>query len=255
MGIGRIAGCGCLVVGLGLALVALAALSWVLVRGPQHVVNRAKGQATVRDRLHDYGPESRPRLRARLEAAGVEAYPPARLVLVGLKAERRLELYAAASRQGPLRYVDSVPVLGASGRLGPKLERGDRQVPEGIYGVDFLHPNSRHHVSFRLDYPHAADRRQAARDGRSDLGGDIFVHGGSSSIGCLAIGDRPAQDLWVLVADVGIEDVEVIVSPVDFRRHNTGRWPAALRRQPDWVQQRYHRIARRLEDLPPRRAP
>ena len=37
------------------------------------------------------------------------------------------------------------------------------------------------------------------------------------SIGCLAIGDRAIEDLFVLVADVGLERVTVIIAPHDPR--------------------------------------
>ena len=55
------------------------------------------------------------------------------------------------------------PVLGASGVLGPKLKEGDRQVPEGVYRVPELNPNSDFHLSLRLDYPNEFDRAQGAR--------------------------------------------------------------------------------------------
>ena len=33
-----------------------------------------------------------------------------------------------------------------SGTLGPKLREGDRQVPEGLYGIESLNPNSLFHL-------------------------------------------------------------------------------------------------------------
>ena len=68
------------------------------------------------------------------------------------------------------------PILAASGVLGPKLREGDKQVPEGIYGAEALNPNSKFHLSIRLNYPNTFDRRMAQSDGRTQLGGDIMIH-------------------------------------------------------------------------------
>lgn len=56
----------------------------------------------------------------------------------------------------------------------------------------------------------------AAADGRGTLGGDVMIHGNSASIGCLAMGNRAAEDLFVLAAWVGIENLRIIISPTDF---------------------------------------
>ena len=144
------------------------------------------------------------------------AYPPPALALLVFKRERRLEVWGRAA-DGPWRRVDMLPILAASGIPGPKLRQGDLQVPEGIYRVIAFNPYSRFHLSMMLDYPNAYDLAVAESDGRTELGGDIFIHGGAKSIGCVAIGDRAIEDLFVLVADVGMENVTVIVAPRDPR--------------------------------------
>src|SRR5215467_8438106 len=90
-------------------------------------------EPTIADRVAQYGPSARERLLPYFAAAGVP-YPPARFLLLGLKHERELQLYAAGPAQG-LHFIRSFAVLGASGELGPKLLEGDRQVPEGIYRI------------------------------------------------------------------------------------------------------------------------
>src|SRR5438094_7344225 len=82
----------------------------------------------------------------------------------------------------------------------------------------YLNPNSVAHLSLALDYPNDYDRTRAAEDGRDTLGGDIMIHGGSMSSGCVAIGDEAAEELFVLAADAGWRDAVVVLSPVDFRR-------------------------------------
>jgi murein L,D-transpeptidase YafK len=136
-------------------------------------------------------------------------------VLLCLKDERRLEVYAAAD--DAFRRLVVYPVRAASGTLGPKLREGDRQVPEGVYAVESLNPNSRYHAALRVGYPGAFDRHTAAPEDRSRLGGDIMIHGGAASVGCLAMGDPAAEDLFVLAAAVGVENVSVVIAPVDLR--------------------------------------
>jgi hypothetical protein len=157
------------------------------------------------------------RLRPDFHRAGVE-YPPPRLVMVAYKAEKRLDLHAPDAR-GRLRLVRSYPVLAASGGRGPKRQEGDGQVPEGFYGIELLNPNSRFHLSLRVDYPNAEDVARAREEGRdpSSLGGDIMIHGGAASIGCLAMGDPAAEELFVLVHRTGLDEVEVIMAPNDLR--------------------------------------
>ena len=85
-----------------------------------------------------------------------------------LLAERRLEILAP-DNTGSNHWVRSYPILAASGGPGPKLQEGDGQIPEGIYPIELLNPNSLYHVSLRVGYPNALDRTMAARDGPSSV--------------------------------------------------------------------------------------
>jgi murein L,D-transpeptidase YafK len=134
-----------------------------------------------------------------------------------------------------------------SGTLGPKLRQGDRQVPEGIYSIVYLNPNSVAHLSLALSYPNDYDRARAAEDGRDTLGGDIMIHGGSMSVGCLAIGDDAAEDLFVLAAESDRKDAVVVLSPIDFRRNVL---PVDYDTQPAWVEDLYARLRGALDEFP-----
>ena len=96
---------------------------------------------TVADRLRQYSAPVQKRLAPHFAKAGI-AYPPAELALLAFKQERLLEVYATDKKMGGLKFVQAYPIPGASGELGPKLREGDGQVPEGLYAINFLNPNS-----------------------------------------------------------------------------------------------------------------
>jgi hypothetical protein len=200
-------------------------------------------RGSVAERVARFGPAARARLTPYFEAAGVD-YPPAHFYLLGFKAERELQLYVPA--EGGPRHVRTYPWTAASGELGPKLREGDRQVPEGLYGIESLNPNSRFHLSLRLDYPNAADRARAVADGRSNLGGDIMIHGGAASVGCIAVGDEAIEELFVLAADARLKQVQVLISPVDLRLAHD----VALPREPAWVEGLYADMRQILSTFP-----
>ncbi len=191
-------------------------------------------RATIASRLAQYGPAARARMAGDFARAGV-AYPPARVTLIALKDAGQLEVWAA--ERDAWRYIRTYAVQAASGGPGPKLRQGDQQVPEGIYQIDWLNPNSAYHLSLHVDYPNAADRARAADDARSSLGGDIMIHGDAVSIGCLAMGDRAAEDLFVLAADTGVKEgrVSAILAPTDLRRGPAQVPPGA----PPWTAELY----------------
>lgn len=196
---------------------------------------------SVADRLRQYSAQVQQRLAHDFARAGVE-YPPARVALLGFKKERRLEIHAAG-RDGIFKFIRSYPILGASGSLGPKLREGDAQVPEGLYAISFLNPNSLYHLSLRLNYPNDFDCAQARLEKRQPLGGDIMIHGSFASAGCLAMGDEAAEDLFVLVALTGIQNARVVLSPVDFRTAELSPMPAGA---PAWTQLIYDQIRSEL---------
>jgi hypothetical protein len=182
-------------------------------------------------------------LRERFELAGVD-YPPQRIQLIAFKQNRRLELWAY--QENRWHYVHDYAVFAASGEMGPKLREGDKQVPEGFYRIVDLNPNSHFHLSLKLNYPNAFDWMQATREGRTKPGSNIFIHGSAWSSGCLAIGNRYVEELFYLVAKVGLEHAGVLIAPYDFRR-----WEITLNGdEPPWIAGLYARLKLRLADFP-----
>lgn len=206
---------------------------------------KLRGPYTVEQRVEQYGEGVATRLAGSFAKAGVP-YPPHEIAYLAFKDQRRLQVYARNASDQPWRYVKQYDVLAASGTLGPKLAEGDRQVPEGIYKAELLNANSRFHLSIRLDYPNDFDRRMARRDNRSKLGGDIMIHGNAVSIGCLAMGDEAAEDLFVLAAHVSKERTRIVVSPTDFRTGTS----ATPRRTSAWIPELYGALRTELRQYP-----
>lgn len=228
-----------------LALLGLALLA-IPFRGQLRAWARGqRGGKTVAQRVTECGPRSRTRWTPYFTRAKV-AYPPARVVLLGLKDEEALEVYAAA-KGGPFRFIRRLPVLASSGDAGPKLREGDGQVPEGLYRIDYLNPNSQYHLSLLLDYPNDFDRRMAKRDQRTELGGEIAIHGAAVSAGCLAMGDEAAEDIFILAAETGASHVQIILTPTDFRTTKVQLHYPGL---PDWTPTLYRDISAALQKLP-----
>ena len=199
---------------------------------------------TINDRLREFGDAARQRWAPYFKSAGTD-YPPKRVVFVALKDQRVVEVYASDTTR--MSLIRRIPILAASGGPGPKLREGDRQVPEGVYEIESLNPNSAYHVALRLNYPNAFDRAQAAKDGRTKLGGDIMIHGKAVSVGCLALGDEAAEDVFTLATDVGLTNITVLCCPVDFRQHKEAPAPPQA---PAWTSEVNRELAAKLSALP-----
>lgn len=158
-------------------------------------------------------------LRHRFREKGLD-YPAGEIFIRVFKHERVLELWARSDADDRFTLVTAYPVCALPGQLGPKQRMGDLQVPEGFYFIDEFNPRSSYHLSLRVDYPNLADRvrRQALA-----LGGDIFIHGGCETIGCVPIEDGNIQELYWVAAqamDAGQSLIPVHIFParLDDRR-------------------------------------
>jgi len=231
-------------------LLVLLALAWIfrpyVWAAVSPVVMKFAPRRTVEQRLDQFGAAARARWKPYFAKAQTP-YPPPAVKLVALKTEQVMQVYAVdKSRRS--HWIRTYPILAASGIPGPKLQEGDGQVPEGVYPIESLNPNSRFHVALRVGYPNTFDRFQAAREGRTQLGGDIMIHGSSVSVGCLAMGNEAAEDLFVLAADTGLTNVTVIIAPVDFRK---GKEVPKVVKLPEWSASLYRQIKTELAGLPP----
>ena len=192
------------------------------------VVCAKTGRATVAERVAAIA-EKRPELKSVAGSAG------GKLRILVFKNERMVELESPGWKE-PRKY----PMTGFSGRLGPKLKEGDCQIPEGVYGIEYLNPNSLFHLSLKVSYPNADDKARAKADGRTDLGGDIMIHGGSATVGCIPVGDDAVEEIFYIASTVGIENISVVIAPYDMRN---GRKPELERSPLKW----YPGLCREIE--------
>lgn len=203
------------------------------------------GLKTVQQRISETRPQFELGLAPALRHAGF-AQLPSNIVLLYLKEVKMLTLYAREIR-GRFRFVKAYPVLAASGGWGPKLREGDLQVPEGVYPIDTLNPNSAFYLSMRVGYPNTVDRKQAAFENRIGLGGNIMIHGGAGSVGCISIGDEAVAEIFHLAAITPLSRWRLLSAPVDLRF--TADPPEVTEAYP-WMAQIYGRLRAELHKLP-----
>ncbi len=200
----------------------------------------ASRNQTVTQVLAEYEPKAKAAYSQILKAAKIN-YPPVEVTLIAVKQERKLEVWAKGN-SGKFVRIARYPILAASGELGPKRKEGDKQVPEGIYTLPSLNPNSKYHLSIKVGYPNSTDIKNS-KISVKEMGGDIFVHGRSVSIGCIAIGDKAIEDLFCLVARVPVNKRKIIITPVDFRIVKN-----YLHDEEEWVNQVYESIKEELKN-------
>jgi len=223
---------GKLLILLPVGIAALALLAPELLRQVQARVPDDFQKLSGPERVARAREQSGAAARAYCEKAGL-SYPPREIFIRAFKHEAQLELWARED-EGKFRHVTTWPVLKSSGKPGPKRREGDRQVPEGFYVIDRFNPESTFHLSLGLDYPNASDR---IRSDAQKPGGDIFIHGKEVTVGCLPLGDRAIEELYLIALDTrdrGQHRIAVHIFPARmsgeswerFSREEAARRPA-----------------------------
>ncbi|WP_242602037.1 L,D-transpeptidase family protein [Legionella yabuuchiae] len=218
----------------------------ILINSSSHAMAPKLQLSKAIDRaIQRYGLPLEPQLKSYFNQADVQ-YPPQKIALLAFKKERHVQLWAK-DESASWRYIHTYPLTAFSGRLGPKLKEHDLQIPEGIYRLTSFNPYSAHHLSMMINYPNSFDRLKASLDGRKKLGGNIFLHGKSSSVGCLAVGNKAIDQLFMLVRRVGLSNVKIIIAPNDLRLEKAATSNFA---QPRWLPELYKDIASALKEFP-----
>lgn len=165
-------------------------------------------------------------LEDRLFEKGVTLADP--ILIRIFKAESELELW----KQKGDSYIlfATYPICHWSGTLGPKLNDGDRQAPEGYYTMSRAQTRhvGRWPRSLNIGYPNILDQSQAR------TGSDILIHGGCSSIGCFAMTNPVSDeihDLTTAAIDAGQRIVPLHMMPfrmtdLNMAAHDDSPWKA-----------------------------
>ena len=101
-----------------------------------------------------------------------------------------LELWMEGN-DGEYHHFKTYKVCSYSGALGPKMNEGDNQSPEGFYAISSSHqfnPESEYHAAMNIGYPNERDRALGY------TGGMIMIHGKCVSEGCFAMGELDDND-------------------------------------------------------------
>lgn len=143
-------------------------------------------------------------------------YPPEKIFLRAFKNEQKLELWVKSRNLSRYTFLKKYNFEKLSGRLGPKRKEGDLQVPEGFYYIDRYNPASKFYLSLGINYPNESDR---ILSDKSKPGSDIFIHGGSASVGCIPVGDENIKEIYLFAVEAranGQEKIPVHIFPSRF---------------------------------------
>jgi murein L,D-transpeptidase YafK len=145
-------------------------------------------------------------------------YPPKDIFLRSFKSQNEMELWARNSRAEQYRLVKLYHICALSGILGPKRSEGDKQVPEGEYFIEDFNPQSDFFLSMLINYPNYSD---VVLGDKKKLGGDIYIHGGCVTVGCVPMTDEVIQELYVLCLSAklnGENYIPISIYPTRFTK-------------------------------------
>jgi len=151
-----------------------------------------------------------------------------------IKNEKLLELWGKNKNEKEFRLISTYDFCMNSGVLGPKLKRGDKQIPEGIYSISRFNPESKFYLSLGINYPNPTDLLR----GTSDPGGDIFIHGGCESTGCIPITNDKIKELYLFAMEArnnGQSQIPVHIFPARLTAVEMDYLKKAYRTRPELI--------------------
>ena len=213
-----------------------------------------KTEQIKKERLKTAYLEKEKPLEMQLKKLGV-SLSSIEVYLQAFKYERVIAIWVKNKTDKKYQLLREMPFCAGSGRLGPKNQQGDRQIPEGFYFINRFHPESKYYLSLGINYPNAAD---STRNKTGNLGGDIFIHGKCMSVGCMAITDEGIKELYVLTVEAyqnGQVEIPVHIFPARLTPENMAELAFISREQPEnlkfWKQLKTGYDHFELHHLPP----
>lgn len=146
------------------------------------------------------------------------SYPPKDIYIRSFKAQNEMELWGRDNPEDEYQLVKNYRICALSGILGPKRVEGDRQVPEGFYFIEDFNPKSDYHLSMLVSYPNYSDK--VLGDKRKP-GGDIYIHGGCMTVGCMPMTNDIIKELYVVCLNAKLNGetyIPVHIYPTRFDR-------------------------------------
>jgi murein L,D-transpeptidase YafK len=145
------------------------------------------------------------------------------IILRVFKEEAELEVWKQDS-SGLFQLLKTYPICRWSGDLGPKVQEGDRQAPEGFYTItpELMNPNSNYYLSINVGYPNSFDK---ANNRNGSL---LMIHGDCLSAGCFAMTDEQIGEIYSLARDAllgrpsfQVQAYPFRMTPANLARHRT----------------------------------
>ena len=151
---------------------------------------------------------------------GMDAQSP--IFIRVFKEESELELWKLRD-DGRFYHLKTYPICNWSGDVGPKVQQGDRQAPEGFYTItrEQMNPDSNYHLAMNLGYPNAFDKSQRR------TGQFLMIHGKCKSAGCYAMTDALMEEIYAIARESflgGHDSFQVHAFPFRMTRANMVRY-------------------------------
>jgi murein L,D-transpeptidase YafK len=202
--------------------VVVSALVLGMVTALAPNLSTARSSLPTTERAESLMNSARHRVTAALKAKGFKLGQPIFLRIFKMPGE--LEVWVKKGSRYEL--FKTYEICSYSGYPGPKLFEGDWQSPEGFYSISprQMNPNSRYHLSFNIGFPNAFDRE------RNRTGSAIMVHGGCSSRGCFAMGDKKMEEIYLLAHSAlarGQENFSLHIFPFRMTSHNMAKFKSS----------------------------
>ena len=131
-------------------------------------------------------------------------------------------------KDGRFQHFRTYPICAWSGGLGPKVQQGDRQAPEGFYTVSRgqMNPHSLYHLAFNIGFPNAYD----AANGHN--GSALMVHGDCKCAGCYAMTDAYIEEIYILAREAfnagqtkfHVQALPFHMTVANMQRHRDSPW-------------------------------
>lgn len=206
-------------------LIKYALLSYFLLTGVNNYAGFLDDQL-VYSRVKTAYDEKYTGICAELDSTGLSR-TDFQLMIKAYKYEQELVLYVKKEQDSIWTFMKKYAFCSFSGDLGPKVQQGDMQIPEGYYHLNHFNPYSNFFLSLGVSYPNLADKRKRPA---ADKGGSIYIHGNCVTIGCIPITDDWIKELYILAVmakDNGQSEIGIHIFPFMLTENNLKTGTAA----------------------------